>query len=287
MAENKLALFKKVARDRVALSDALLTRMNVSQEAYERFALNALLMQPDIAAKCTLDSFEDCIIQCIEHGLIPDGDSAAIIPFGSTATLVPMVKGRRTLAQNASPGIHIRREVVYKDDYFKHAEGANPVLEHEPNAESVKRLDDVIAAYAATKIPKTGEVVWRVTYRPELDRARAKGKSSGWKNDTAAMYEKTAEHRLLKLLPTRIGAPVDLPASIDPESFNGLDLPAALPAKAVDVTDDPPPPEPEKPKPAARTRRPKPTEKPAQRQREQPVDPGPEPTDDDAGGSPF
>ena len=294
MAEDKVAKFKKVTRDRVKLSEELLKRIGISPEAYERIALNTLLMHPELAEKCSLDSFEDSIIACIENGLLPDGKQAAIVPFKGTATLIPMIEGRRMLAHQASPGLHIRRLAVYGGDYFEYEEGANPKLVHRPSADNLKRDEDLIAAYAVTKIPKTGEVVWVWLWRAELDRFKARsasaksGRSSPWDTDYGPMCCKTAEGQLLKLLPKKIGAPPDYPDGYDPAAPEpAAALLPALPAKAVDVTDDPPPPEPEKPKPAARTRRPKPAEKPAQRQREQPPDPGPEPTDDDAGGSPF
>ena len=88
---------------RVEMSEALLKRMGMTGEEYQRICLNALLLNPALA-QCTNHSIDVAVIQCINAGLVPDGKQASIIPFKDTATLVPMIEGKLMLAAACDAG---------------------------------------------------------------------------------------------------------------------------------------------------------------------------------------
>ena len=135
MAANKetARAQKGVVEKRVRMSAALLERMGMTPDQYERVMLNALLQTPGLG-ECTNESLDLAVMLCIQAGLLPDGKQAAIIPFnskqGKIATLIPMIEGRLLLARRATPGLTLRVRLVYKGDDWAYEEGLLPVLRH-------------------------------------------------------------------------------------------------------------------------------------------------------------
>ena len=127
--ENQLAV-KGTVEKRVQDSKALLERMGITPEAYERVVLNALIRNP---------ALQDCDRTSLGHrggrtafkrGLLPDGKQCAIVPFknrdnapAAVATVIPMIEGRLMLARRATPGLALRVRVVYQDDEWDYSEG--------------------------------------------------------------------------------------------------------------------------------------------------------------------
>lgn len=58
--------------------------------------------------------------KCAADGLIPDGREAAIVPFGKTATYMPMIQGICKKARNSGEIKTINAQIVYKNDVYEH-----------------------------------------------------------------------------------------------------------------------------------------------------------------------
>ena len=204
---------------RVLASADLIERMGITAAQFERVALNALATNPRLA-ECTPASLDLAVLRCAEIGLLPDGRQAAIVPYKSTATLIPMIEGRIALARRALPGLVLRARCVYRDDEFEHLEGSEPVLRHAPSRDGRRSTEDIVAAYATALAPGMQQPEWEVLYRDELDRYRAMssaGQRGPWKEHAAEMYEKIPLGLVLKRLPRR-------PGDVDPDAY---DVPAS------------------------------------------------------------
>ena len=267
----------KVIKHRVLLSKPLVERAGYSIEAFERVCLNMLLAFPAIAA-CDEESVKRSIMTCVELGLVPDGRECAIVPFGQTATVMPMIKGRLKLARHATPGLALRVRVVYHDDHFVHEEGLDASLEHRPDPAAARDAESVIAAYAVANLPGAEVPEFEVLYRADLDRYRRRsaavkaGRKGPWDTDYSEMCKKSVLGQLLKRLPEMPGMPDpdDPTTDVDglttvydgpPAGELATPEPESASAEVVEATatENPKP----KPKPKPRTRKPKPkTEKP-------------------------
>ena len=239
---------------RVEKSTALLARMGIAPQAFERVALNALMNNKRLR-ECVPASIDRALITCIEMGLLPDGREAAIVPLKDgqsgklMANLWPMIEGKIKLARQASPGVALRVRVVYDGDHWRYSEGLLPVLEHQATAtdRSDKKL---IAAYAVAVLPGSSAPEFEVMDRLELDRRRAKSPSvranktkTPWFTDYAEMCKKTVLSQLLKRLPKRPGQP-DVPDGLEVYEFE-------QPGDFVPELAMPPPPDESSASPAA------------------------------------
>ena len=207
--------------NRIKVSAPLLEKMGMSPAEYLRIALNALTTRPNLV-NCTEQSLEIAVLKCLEAGLLPDGEQAAIVPFKNSQTgeqdaqLIPMIAGRRSLVRRATPAIRLRSAVVYRDDHFVHQEGLEPVLEHRPKPDADKSPGNIIAAYSIAVWPGNQTPEFEVMYRSDLDRARsfsrgASKSSSPWNTSYSEMARKSVDGRLFKRLPKRAGDPPDFP----------------------------------------------------------------------------
>ena len=173
--ETQLAQ-KGVIERRVEMSAALLERMGMTVEQFQRVALNALLQVPALA-ECTNESIDKAVMECIQSGLLPDGKQAVIVPFndrqrGKIATLIPMIEGRIMLAKRGTPGLALRVRVVYRGDEWEYSEGLRPVINHVPSPTAERTKENVIAAYAVAHTPGSTEPDFEVMLRADLDRYR-------------------------------------------------------------------------------------------------------------------
>ena len=219
---QRMAAAAEVLRNRVALSEALLERMGVTPEAFERVLLNALLANPRLV-ECSRASLERAVVVCIEAGLLPDGRQAAIVPYAKEATVLPMIEGRLMLARRATPGLALRVRAVFKADEWEYSEGLVPRLEHEPDLNGSRTAEDLIASYAVGVIPGSQAPEFEVHSRADTDRYRAKSRSgekagAPWNTEYVEMAKKTVLGQLLKRLPKRVGDPT----FTEPEDVAGM-----------------------------------------------------------------
>lgn len=230
--------------NRVDQSEVLLKRAGFDPETYQRLCLNTLLKYPKLA-ECSQRSLELAILRCIEVGLVPDGEEAAIVPFKvkgtPTATLIPMIAGRRRLARIATPGLVLRDNAVFEDDEWEYEEGLYPVLRHVPKEDADRSPACIVATYAVAMVPGAEAPEFRWMFRNEIDARMAKSPGakkadSPWKQHFEEMARKTAMGQVLKRLPKRAGQPE--PPEDDEMLAQGFDLEYEAKAEPEPEDDD-------------------------------------------------
>ncbi len=187
----------------------LLGQFGISREAFNRIALNALVDNPAIA-KCESRSIRKVLLRCAEIGIMPDGQSAAIIPTKIKgvlrARLDIMVGGMLDKVRKELPGFSFSARSVYKEDEFEFVDGLEPVLRHKPSPDQVHTREDFVAAYAIAWIPENPHSEFEVLYKVEIERYRAYSPQKNgilWTQHYGEAAEKTVAKLLLKRLPIR------------------------------------------------------------------------------------
>ena len=184
----------------------ILEQIGMSPEAFARVAFNAVLTNPKIL-DCEPQSLRRAVLECAQRGLLPDGDSAAIIPRKGKATFQIGYKGMCDLARRAIPGCGIRTQVVTNKDEWVYKEGLTLVLDHERDPMTWPDESNVIAAYAVVEMP-SGVKESEVMLRCDIDHIRknyAHASSEAWAKEFAEQCKKTVLRRLGKRLPIRSG----------------------------------------------------------------------------------
>lgn len=92
---------------------------HVSPERFVRICQTAVRTTPKLAA-CDRTSLYASFLQCAQTGLLPNGQEAVILPYGSTAKFMPMIGGITKLARNSGEIKTINAQVVYKNDEYEH-----------------------------------------------------------------------------------------------------------------------------------------------------------------------
>ena len=207
--EKKAQIAAKETIERAASeSKPFLEAMGIDPAIYTRIAFNAILKNPKIAL-CDAKSLRMALLKCAQLGLVPDGESAVISPFKTTAQVIPMVGGWADLARRAIPGIVLRSRIVYLADTFLHEEGIEAKLAHKPNELSTDRGEEFVrAAYAIAWMPGNSRPEFEVLYKHDLEvnhRSKSNANSGPWITDYEKMCRKSALRQLFKLLPIRTG----------------------------------------------------------------------------------
>lgn len=171
---------------------------HITPERMIRVALTALLKTPKLA-DCTPASVTQCLLQCSQFGLEPDGRRAHLIPYGNVATLIIDYKGLAELAMRSGAVANIHADVVCENDVFDYDRGnltAHKIDFRQPRG-------DVFAAYALVRF-KDGTEKAEVMTRDEVEAIRKRsrsGTSGPWVTDWNEMAKKTVFRRLAKWLP--------------------------------------------------------------------------------------
>ncbi len=234
------ALMKKVeatVEKAAEASSSFLEKMGIDPEIYARAGLNAIMHQPEIA-NCTLPSIRFVLLKCAQRGMMPDGESAAIVPRRIkgklVATLIPMVGGQTDLVRDAIPGISIVSGIVRKGDEFEYHEELKTHFFHKPSEEPKFGADNVRAAYAKIWCPGAMQPEITVMFKAEIEqvKSRSRAKQGPWFTDYEEMAKKTVLRRVFKRLPIRQGLqkqnrqpiPVDAFDEFTPE--DAIEVPA-------------------------------------------------------------
>lgn len=195
---------------------------HLTPDRFLRVALTALLRTPKLAT-CEAASVTQCLLQCSQLGLEPDGRRAHLIPFEdrknnrTICTLIIDYKGLVELAMRSGLVSTIHADVVRDGDIF--AFNLGEISAHVPHFlrrddEKPETAGAVYAVYALARM-KDGATACAVMSRDEVLSIR--DNSQGWsafKNGYAKqspwdpsnpvseqeMFKKTALRRLTKLL---------------------------------------------------------------------------------------
>ncbi len=155
---------------------------------------------------CTGESILTAVHQAASLGLEINSATgeAYLIPYKSTATLVPGYKGLVKLATRSREVSAIEARLVYKDenDFAVHY-GTDSRIEHRPDFNVKRDATTVAYAYAVAKLPG-GTATFEVMTRAQLDviwQASSGKTQSPWTHHREEMYRKTVTRRLCKYLP--------------------------------------------------------------------------------------
>jgi phage RecT family recombinase len=89
----------------------------VSRERFQTAFVIGVQNSPGIL-RCKPDTVKNALMKCAIDGLIPDGRLAALIPYGSDCTYVPMVQGIIRRAKELGEIFSLTCECVYENDDF-------------------------------------------------------------------------------------------------------------------------------------------------------------------------
>jgi recombination protein RecT len=155
---------------------------------------------------CTGESILNAINQAASLGLEINSATgeAYLIPYKTTATLVPGYKGLVKLATRSREVQAIEARLVYDGEKdFDVFYGTESRIEHKPDFDIKREANAVRFAYAVAKLPNGG-TTFEVMTRLQLDAIRegSSGKNQApWTQHREEMYRKTVTRRLCKYLP--------------------------------------------------------------------------------------
>jgi len=178
---------------------------HMTPERMIRVAITTIKRTPGLM-KCDPMSLCAAIVESSQLGLEIDGRGLAyLVPYGTTATLIPGYKGLMDLAYRSGRVESISAEIVYKGDKFEFSMGTEPRLHHVPNLAARGDGPEKEAVYAVAKLKNAG-YIFSVLAPSDVEKikkssAAAKGKSSPWHTHEEEMWKKTAIRRLCKYLP--------------------------------------------------------------------------------------
>lgn len=179
---------------------------HITEERMARTFLAALTQTPALL-NCTPDSLMKAVMEASILGLPTDGilGHGYILPYKEKAKFIPGYRGLIDLARRSGQVNWIQARVVYEDDEFSFAYGLEPECIHKPapRNEDDTSDDKVIAFYAAAKLV-TGEIVFEVMYRDDIEAIRKRspaGRHGPWVTDWVEMGRKTVTRKLMKYLP--------------------------------------------------------------------------------------
>ena len=164
----------------------MLARHGLDPKHFAAVVKEAVLSNPDIIS-CTQESLARALRKCCRDGIIPDGDSGAIVPFGNEAVAMPMVTGLKHMAYQAL-GAEIRAGAIYEGDAVEVIQGVGVEPMIKVTATGTEFFTDnkdapVVGAYCWLKLPH--EDMPRLTiFKPrDIDRVRASSRAKGgpWK----------------------------------------------------------------------------------------------------------
>lgn len=188
---------------------ALPRTVGITEEQMARVFLTALTITPKLL-DCDPMSLLKAVMEAAQLGLLTDGvlGHGYILPYGNTAKFIPGYRGLIDLARRSGHVNSIQARAVFEDDEFDYGYGLEPYLVHKPAPRNEgltdEELRDKVIAFYATATLATGEVVFEVMYRDDIEAIRRRspaGKSGPWVTDWVEMGKKTVIRRLMKSLP--------------------------------------------------------------------------------------
>ena len=195
----------------------MLVKTGIDPDKFTRVAIMAVQNEPKLM-QCSKPSLYKAFSVCARWGLLPDGNEAAIVPFGTEAVAMDMIQGILKQVRNSGELGCIDAQVVYeKDDYDSWTDEKGSHFKHK-KARTIDRGAIILTyAYALTK---DGSL-----YFEEVDEEQMKAIENvsrtktvwngGFKNE---MRRKSALRRLAKRLP--MSTDLEMVISRHDESFD-------------------------------------------------------------------
>lgn len=179
---------------------------NVNPDHFIEVALTAFIDPDNRLRQCSPLSLMGALRRCAQLNLRPDGEEAALIAYGETATVQPMYKGLvRTILRT---GLYRKVEARLQrtGDLWEYRLGLHPDIIHTPAAPDDR--GEIEHAYAIVW-GRDGQTQFEVMHRQEMDEIRAatkkrnrgrEGPAWSTKYGAGQMYRKMPIKRLAKLL---------------------------------------------------------------------------------------
>ena len=188
----------------------------------------SLLYRTPKLISCTPFSLLNSIVLAHQLGLVLGTQEAAVVPFGSEATLIIQYQGKIKLALASKLIASIHTDVVLDGEEFVYEVNAKGLrFRHKPNWTKRPRPTEqnTVGAYCQLMTTSGGVTTKFVPLSDILDaRSRSRGYSyqvqkhgtdNAWFTDFGAMAIKTAIHRCMKLAPQ--DARLGLACAVDEE----------------------------------------------------------------------
>lgn len=190
---------------------------HITPEAFTRIAQTAIQLNEDLQ-ECTQRSLIASCTRLAEMGLQPDGKEAALVAFNvkvkrrnpqtgqmvetweKRATPMPMVEGLRDLVRRSGQVKNWKARVVRQGDFFKHIDGDEESLVHEPQHD----IDQPITHVYSIAYLENGELARHVMPIAAVEKIRRRSKNADrgpWVDHYAEMVLKTCMKQQSKYLP--------------------------------------------------------------------------------------
>ena len=191
----------------------------IKPEAFVRMALTGLKSSKQAyqLQRCDRPSLFAALLESARYGLMPFTDEAAIVPFGTTATFIPMAGGFAQMFMRTGQIVSVNARLIYQGDDWELEYGTGGHFYHKPRyvdeqGQPVSRGEPILAyCYLTRKDGSITEVT--IVNRDEAEETMRKrsrawqyAESSGkrdstWHTDFDAMWTKTALRRHAKYAP--------------------------------------------------------------------------------------
>ena len=201
-----MALRLHQAQKVVQTSPMMLARQGYPAKVFADTVKEAILANPEIL-NCTEGSFAQAIRKCCRDGIVPDGDSGALVGMKRKqadgnylleAVAMPMVQGLKRMAFESLKA-EIRSGAIYSTDEVRIVQGAGLAPSIEIIAKDVgfftaNQKAEVVGAYCLLKLPHEEHARLTLFRKVDIDRARAasRAKKGPWVVWPDRMAEKSA-----------------------------------------------------------------------------------------------
>jgi len=175
---------------------------HITPEKFIRTIVTAAQTNPDLIA-CDKPSLWNACIRCAADGLLPDGREAALVPFKTKVTYIPMYQGLLKLFRNSGEFRWVGAGIVYDGDEYEHwTDEHGEHFLHRPADDNTGKKIRRVYALATTK--DGGSFIADMSLS-EINKRRAMSRTtrddSPWKMWPDEMAKKTAIRQLSKFLP--------------------------------------------------------------------------------------
>ncbi len=169
----------------------------IPSSKFIRVAQTAIRQNPGLA-DLDRQSLYAAFHKCAADGLLPDGREAAIVPFGKTATYMPMIQGICKKARNSGEIKTINAQIVYKNDSYEH--WIDESGEHFKHVPARGERGETILVYAFCQTKDEGVFFEEMTMADiEAIEKMSRQKGGPWAGPfRGEMMRKSAIRRLLK-----------------------------------------------------------------------------------------
>jgi recombination protein RecT len=175
---------------------------HIEPERFIRVVMTAVNGNPDLLA-CERATLWNACIRCASDGLMPDGNEAALVPYKTRCTYIPMYQGLLKKFRNSGQFRHVNTGIVYAGEEFIH--WIDETGEHFRHVPGDERNENNIRRVYATATTKDGAFFCADLTLSEVLKhekmSRATREDAPWKMWRPEMMRKTAIRVLSKLLP--------------------------------------------------------------------------------------